>query len=120
MDKPNNLSAMEFFRFDLRVGTILSIEEVPKSKKLLKLEVSFGPMGNRTIIAGLAPRLPDLLSPGPGTYLNEGQRVVAILNLEPRTMMGQTSYGMILAATDTDGKVHPVNPGNAVDGAEVG
>ena len=119
MDKPDNMTAIDFFRFDLRAGTILSIEEVPKSKKLLKLEVSFGPSGNRTILAGLAPRI-EADASGPGTHIVVGQKVVAIINLEPRTMMGLESKGMLLATPDESGRVHLVNPGPVPDGGEVG
>jgi len=109
MDKPDNMSAMGFFQFDLRAGTIKTIEAVPKSKKLLKLEVDFGPHGTRTILSGIA-----------GALVVEGQRVVAILNLEPRTMMGLESRGMILASTDEAGTIWLVNPGPVPDGAEIG
>lgn len=111
---------MDFFRFDLRVGTIRSVEAVPKSKKLLKLEVDFGPAGIRTILAGLAPCLVTLDSSGPGAYVEAGQKVVAIINLEPRVMMGISSHGMLLAADDGTGKIVLVNPGNVPDGAEIG
>lgn len=120
MDKPNNLTAHNFFQFNIRAGTIRTIEAVPKSKKLLKLEVAFGTAGSRTILAGLAPRLESPDSAGPGTYLIEGQKVVAVLNLEPRTMMGIESYGMLLAANSGDGKIFLVNPGPVLDGSEVG
>lgn len=115
-----DMTAMDFYRFDLRAGTIRSIEEVPKSKKLLKLEVDFGSSGSRTILAGLAPRLESVDSVGPGTYLTEGQKVVAIINLEPRTMMGLVSKGMLLASDDGTGKIVLVSPGNVPDGAKVG
>lgn len=118
--QPDSLSAMDFFRFDIRVGTVRSIEVVPKSKKLLKLEVDFGTAGNRTILAGLAPRLESADSAGPGTYVIEGHKVVAIINLEPRNMMGLESRGMLLAADDGTGKIVLVNPGNVPDGAKVG
>lgn len=119
MDKPNNMTAHGFFQFDIRVGTIRSVEPVPKSKKLLKVEVGFGSFGNRTILAGLAPHIP-LDAPGPGCHIVEGQKVVAIVNLEPRVMMGIESFGMLLAASDGNGKIVLVNPGDVPDGAEVG
>lgn len=119
MSKPENLTAGGFFQYDLRVGSILTIEAVPKSKKLLKLEVDFGVLGTRTILAGLAPRLEENAS-GPGTHLVPGQKVVAVLNLEPRQMMGLLSHGMLLAAADETGRVHLVNPGSVPDGTEVG
>lgn len=117
--KPENLEAVDFFKFDLRVGTILTIEDIPKAKKLLKLEVDFGPLGKRTIVAGLAPRLQAGVD-GPGTYLVEGQKVVAVLNLKPRPMMGIESRGMLLASHDENGKIWLVNPGPVPDGGEVG
>lgn len=121
MEKPENLSAMDFFRFNLRVGTIRTIETVPKSKKLLKLEVDFGSFGTRTILGGLAPVLVTIDSSGPGCYVAEGQKVVAIINLEPRTMMGFESRGMLLASGDaTTGRIVLVNPGNVPDGTEIG
>lgn len=111
MDKPENMTAVDFFRFDLRAGTILSIEEVPKSKKLLKLKVDFGPAGERTILSGIASAYPDRVM--------LGQKVVAIINLEPRTMMGINSYGMILAGTDENGKLSLVTC-DLPDGSEIG
>lgn len=112
MEKPENLSAMDFFRFDLRAGTILTIEEVPKSKKLLKVEVDFGPTGKRTILGGIASAFPDRVM--------VGQKVVAVINLASRVMMGLESRGMLLATTDEDGKIWLVNPGPVPDGSEVG
>jgi len=111
--KPINLPATDFFRFDLRAGSILSIELVPKSKKLLRLEVYFGSLGTRTILAGVASAYPD--------RVKVGQKVLAVLNLEPREMFGVQSQGMLLAATDNENKLYLTSPGdNVPDGAEVG
>jgi methionyl-tRNA synthetase len=52
--------------------------------------------------------------------VTEGHKVVAIINLEPRNMMGLESRGMLLAADDGTGKIVLVNPGNVPDGAKVG
>jgi methionyl-tRNA synthetase len=117
--KPTNLPATDFFKFDLRAGTILTIEPVAKSKKLLKLEVSFGPtIGNRTILAGIASGY-DVNNPNTGRVI-VGQKIVAVLNLEPRPMMGIDSHGMLLAAHSEDGAIWLANPGPVQDGAEVG
>lgn len=110
--KPDNLPADDFFKFDLRVGTIQSIEAVPKSKKLVKLEVDFGPTGKRTILAGIASAVPDRVM--------VGQKVTAVLNLAPRTMMGIESHGMLLATHDEADRIWLVNPGPVPDGTEVG
>jgi methionyl-tRNA synthetase len=83
----------DFEKVDIRVGTVLSWEPVPKSKKLLKLEVDFGPSGTRTILAGIA-------SIEKKESFLVGSRVLAVLNLAPRQMMGLTSHGMILAGHD--------------------
>lgn len=109
----------DFVKVDLRAGTVLNIEPVPKSKKLLKLEVDFGPLGKRTILAGLAPIL-NVDAVGPGSRLAVGQQVVAVVNLAPKNMMGFTSHGMILAAADQYGTIHPVNLGLVDNGTSVG
>lgn len=122
-DKPQHISFDDFLKVELRKGTILTVEAVPKSKKLLKLTVSFGPIGTRTIMAGIAQNSPY------GKVENDtwvdsclvGQSVTAVLNLAPRTMMGVESHGMLLAAHAEDGKVWLVNPTQAVpDGASIG
>jgi methionine--tRNA ligase beta chain len=92
-----NLSYEDFVKFDIRVGTVVSAEPVAKSKKLLKLEVSFGmEIGCRTILAGVANSFAYV------EYLIDRQ-VIAVLNLAPREMMGITSNGMLLAAPLNDG-----------------
>lgn len=111
--KPQDLPFDDFVKLDIRVGTIVSIEPVPKSKKLLKLEVTFGSeVGTRTILAGVASAYPDRVM--------VGQKVSAVLNLAPRAMMGVTSHGMIMATNDEEGKIWLVNPGPVPDGTEVG
>jgi methionyl-tRNA synthetase len=123
--KPPVISFDDFLKIDLRVGTVLSIEAVPKSKKLLKLEVDFGPLGKRTILSGLAPVLPveipgDPMVEGPGCHLVVGQQVVAVLNLAPRSMMGFESHGMVLAVRDSVGKLWTVSTATAVaNGSEL-
>lgn len=108
--KPQNLSALEFFKYDIRVGSIVSIEEVPKSKKLLKMEVSFGPeIGNRIVMGGVKAASPVV-----------GQKVVAVLNLAPRSMMGVESTAMLLASHTPQDEIRLVNPGEVIDGTEVG
>lgn len=107
--KPENLSFDEFVKWDLRKGTIIKVEEVPKSKKLVKLEVSFGSF-SRTIVAGIKGS-PSLM---------EGAMVLAVLNLAPRSLMGITSHGMLLASHMEDGTIYLVNPGPVPDGSEIG
>lgn len=93
----NTITIDEFMKVDLRVGKILSCERIPKSKKLLKMEVDLG-FEKRQILAGMAPY-----------YLPEemlGRRVVVVANLKPAKLMGIESQGMLLAASpEGDGAV---------------
>ena len=84
----------EFKNADLRVGEIMSAEPVDGSEKLLKLQVNLGEESPRQILSGIAKHYApvDLV----------GKRVVIIANLEPRTMMGHESQGMLLAAHGED------------------
>lgn len=81
----------DFEKVDIRVGQILTAESVPKSSKLLKLEVDFG-FEKRTIISGIAKHYqPEAL---------QGKKVMAIVNFKPAKIMGIESRGMILSASD--------------------
>jgi methionyl-tRNA synthetase len=80
----------DFKRIDLRVAEIVAAEPVPKSKKLLKLTVRLADE-TRTLVAGIAEHYrPDALV---------GRKVVVVANLEPATLMGVTSNGMVLAGS---------------------
>ena len=105
----NRVSIKDFQKLDLRVGTIKSVEPVAGSKKLLKILLDIGE--ERTVVAGLA-----------GLYSEAdlvGKQVVVVANLEPATLMGVESNGMVLAAEDKSG-VHllapdaPTRPGSKV------
>ena len=109
--KPQNLSYDTFASLDLRVGTVRKAESVPKSKKLLKLEVDFG-TEVRTIVAGVAETYtPELML---------GNQVLAVLNLAPRTMMGIESHGMLLAGHKADGRLSIALVPGVPDGGEIG
>jgi methionyl-tRNA synthetase len=85
------ISIDEFRRLDLRVAEVLEAEPVPKSKKLLKLTVSLG-TERRTLVAGIAEHYrPEEL---------RGRKVVVVANLEPATLMGVQSNGMVLAGSE--------------------
>ena len=85
----------DFMRIELRVAKVLAAEPIPKSKKLLKVTVDTG-SGERTIVAGIAR------SYTPETLI--GRSVVIVANLETAKLMGVESNGMMLAATDPDGR----------------
>lgn len=99
---------------DIRVGTILSVADVPNSDKLVQLRVSFGDH-ERTIVAGLKPERDN-----PREI--EGRQALFVVNLEPRKMRGVISEGMLFDIGYADG-VQPVLavPENRVpDGVRAG
>lgn len=102
----------EFCKVDIRSGTVLKSEAIPKSEKLLCLEVDFGPLGKRVICATLAK---DYI---PASLV--GMKIVAVVNLKPRKMMGIESHGMLLAAQGYDGRAALVACPGALDGTKVG
>ncbi len=79
-----------FSRMDLRVGTVLAAETIPKARKLLKLTVDIGE--ERTIVAGIAEKYSPEELPG--------RQVVVVANLKPVKLLGVTSHGMLLAAIE--------------------
>ncbi len=80
----------DMHKVDLRVGIILKAEKVPKSKKLLQLEVDIG-LEKRTLLSGISLHYtPEQLI---------GKKVVVVANLQPATLMGIVSNGMILAGS---------------------
>jgi methionyl-tRNA synthetase len=102
----------DFVKCDIRTGCIIAAESIPKSKKMINLTVSFGELGNRTILAGIAKDFtPEALV---------GRLVVAVINLAPRPMFGIESHGMILAAPAADGQLSLVYCAGALPGTQVG
>jgi len=85
-----------FEKLDIRVGKILEAEKVKKSNKLVRTKIEIGhPDGPVQIVAGIAQHYePEALV---------GRTVLVLTNLEPRTMFGLESRGMILAASDSEG-----------------
>lgn len=79
----------DFLKIDLRAGMILAADRVPKSDKLIRMEVDFGTF-KRQILAGVGKtwRPEDLVGLSP----------LFVVNLAPRKMMGLESHGMLLAA----------------------
>lgn len=101
-----------FEKLDIRVGTVLECEKVPKSDKLLRFLLDDG-LHKRTILSGIAAYYPD-----PQTLV--GKQVCFIANLEPRKLRGFMSEGMILSAEDADGSLALVEPSKMVHpGSEV-
>ena len=99
----------DFSKLDLRVGTIIEAEKMPKANKLLVLKVDTG-MNVRTIVSGIAEHF------SPEEVV--GKRVTVLVNLAPRALRGVESQGMILMTNLPDGKLVFVNPD--VDGVANG
>jgi methionyl-tRNA synthetase len=98
---PTLISLNEFRAVDLRVAKVLECTRVQKSEKLLRLKVSVG-SETRQIVAGVAKHYP------PEAMV--GKSVVIVYNLKPAKLMGEESQGMLLAASDGDGKLVIVVP----------
>ncbi len=108
----------DFKKIELKVAKVLSAERIEGSEKLLKLEVSLGPSAGsgqvsekRQIIAGIgkAYNPEDLV----------GKQIVIVANLEPRSLMGLESQGMVLAANSESGPVLIVPDKEVAPGTEL-
>jgi methionyl-tRNA synthetase len=95
----------DFAKMDIRVGTVLEAERVPKTDKLMKLKIDTG-LDVRTVVSGIAHHFEpeDVV----------GRQVSILVNLAPRKLKGIDSQGMILMAEDADGKLKFVTPTEAV------
>lgn len=100
-DRKDEIVYEDFAKLDLRVGTVLSAAPVPKSEKLLCLQVDLG-YEQRQILSGIAAHfsVDDIT----------GKKVVVVANLKPRKMLGLESKGMILFAEDREGVLRSVTP----------
>jgi methionyl-tRNA synthetase len=108
---PGDVALEEFRRLDLRVAEILEAKAIPGAKKLVELKISTG-SEQRTIVAGI------LMDYAPADLV--GKQVVIVANLKPSRRMGVESRGMLLAASDPEGRIvlltpeKPVTPGSKV------
>ncbi len=107
---PAHITIEDFMKIQLKTAKVLSAERVPKSEKLLKLQVSLG-TEQRQIVAGIGKRYePDSLI---------GKTIVIVANLKPAKLMGIESQGMVLAAGDSEVRglatfLEDVEPGTKV------
>jgi len=107
---PAQITIDEFMKIQLRTAKVLSAERVPKSEKLLKLQVSLG-SEQRQIVAGIGKKYePESLI---------GKTIVIVANLKPAKLMGIESQGMVLAAGDSEVRglitiLEEVDPGTKV------
>jgi len=102
-----------FAKIKFRVATIEKVEQVPKSKKLLQIQLDVGDLGKRQIVSGIALHYtPEQLV---------GKQIIIVANLKPAKLMGVESHGMLLAAsTEGDEILAIVNPDKPIPaGAKV-
>jgi methionyl-tRNA synthetase len=109
---PVQITIDEFMKIQLKTAKVLAAERVPKSEKLLKLQVSLGEGTEpRQIVAGIGKKyIPEALI---------GKTIIIVANLKPAKLMGIESHGMVLAAGDSDVRglvtiLEEVDPGTKV------
>ena len=109
---PAQITIDEFMKIQLRTAKVLTAERVPKSEKLLKLQVSLGEGTEpRQIVAGIGKKYePEALI---------GKTIIIVANLKPAKLMGIESQGMVLAAGDSEVRglatiLEEVDPGTKV------
>ncbi len=110
MPQKNTIEFDDFTKVDLRVGTVIEAEKVPKSDKLLKLQIDTG-LDKRTILSGISKYY------SPEEILNK--KVMVLINLKPRKMMGFESQGMLLLADDGDGNLSLMQPDSDISDGSV-
>lgn len=101
-----SIAFQDFSRCDIRIATVLAAEPVEGANRLLKLTVDTG-LDTRTVVSGIAEHY------APAEVV--GRQVCLLVNLEPRTLRGVESQGMILMAEDATGRLHFVSPPEAVN-----
>ena len=106
MPQKENVSFEEFSKMDIRIGTIIEAEKVPKTAKLLKLKIDTG-IDQRTVVSGIAEHYQpeDII----------GKQVSILVNLAPRNIKGIESQGMILMAENSKGELAFVSPVKPID-----
>ena len=109
---PAQITIDEFMKVQLKTAKVISAERVPKSEKLLKLQVSLGEgTEQRQIVAGIGKKYePEALV---------GKTIIIVANLKPAKLMGIESQGMVLAAGDSEVRglatiLEEVDPGTKV------
>ncbi len=101
MPQKDTINFDDFTKLDMRVGTIIEAEKMPKTKKLMVLKVDTG-LDTRTIVSGIAESFtPEEIV---------GKKVTVLINLAPRALRGVDSEGMILMTENAEGKLVFVNP----------
>ena len=105
----SEITIEDFMKLDLRIARVKNAESVEEADKLLKLELDLGPLGNKTVFAGMKQAYE------PESLIDK--MVVCVNNLKERKMRFGTSEGMILAAGDEEIGIFILSPDQ---GAEPG
>ncbi len=100
---PDFISYNDFSKVKIKVGQIVSAEKIANADKLLKLMVNFGEAEPRQIVSGIAAYFPD-----PATLV--GKKAMFVTNLEPRTIRGHVSNGMLFAVSTDAGAFSLLEP----------
>ena len=98
----SEITIEDFMKLDLRIARVQKAESVEEADKLLKLELDLGPLGNKTVFAGMKQAYE------PENLIDK--MVVCVNNLKERKMRFGTSEGMILAAGDEDLGIFIISP----------
>ena len=101
------ISLEDFKKVEITVGKILSAEKIPETDKLLRLEVDLAEEKPRQIVSGISLYFPDC-------SVLVGKKCMFVANLEPRTIRGFESQGMILAVSTEDGKFSLLEPNDEI------
>ncbi len=94
-ETPAVVEFTDFVKLDMRTAKVLEVRNHPNADKLICLKIDVGALGERQIVAGLKPYLVD-----PQSLV--GKTIIIVANLAPRAMRGETSQGMLLAASSDD------------------
>ena len=107
------ISYEEFKKIEIRAGRVLSAEKIPETDKLLRLSIDFaekdetGAMKPRQIVSGIALHFPD-----PAMLV--GKTCMFVTNLEPRTIRGVESNGMLFAVSNPEGGFSLLEPNGTI------
>ncbi len=97
----------DFAKIEITNGKILSVETIEGSDKLLKLMVDFKEESPRQILSGIRKYFPE-------EQILVGKKCLFVTNLEPRTMMGIESNGMLFALSDDAGNFSLLEPNHSI------
>lgn len=92
----DEITFADFSKIDFRVGKVIKAENIEGADSLIRLNVDFGPLGERTILSGIKKwyKPEDL----------EGKKYIFVFNLAAKKMLGEESQGMIMAAEDDESR----------------